>query len=153
MPHSLTVPLIILPHAKDLELPLYETAEAAGFDMRAAIAADAPLQIAPMQRIAVPTGLCFALPQGYEMQIRPRSGLALEKGITVLNSPGTIDSDYRGEIKILLINFGQENFTIIRGMRIAQAVITPIAQAKLRVSTKLNGTKRGINGFGSTGRY
>jgi len=152
MPHSLVLPFMKLPHAEGLELPAYETAEAAGFDLPAAIAADAPAILAPGQRRLIPTGLCFALPRGYEMQIRPRSGLSLKHGITVLNSPGTIDSDYRGEIQIILINLGQEDFTITRGMRIAQAVIAPVIQAELRYAAALTPTQRGAGGFGSTGK-
>jgi len=152
MPQSLVLPFMKLPHAEGLELPAYETAEAAGFDLPAAIAADAPAILAPGQRRLIPTGLCFALPRGYEMQIRPRSGLSLKHGITVLNSPGTIDSDYRGEIQIILINLGQEDFAITRGMRIAQAVIAPVIQAKLRYAAALAPTQRGAGGFGSTGK-
>jgi len=156
MPHrlpspALTLPFIRLPHAEGLELPAYETAGAAGFDLRAALAEDAPLILAPMQRALIPTGLSFAIPTGCEMQIRPRSGLAFKHGITVLNSPGTIDSDYRGEVKALLINLGAENFTITRGMRIAQAIIAPVIQAQFQPQAELSETQRGAGGFGSTG--
>jgi len=140
-----------LPHAEGLEGPSYETAGAAGFDLRAAIAADAPLILAPGQRALLPTGLCFAVPAGYEMQIRPRSGLAFKHGIAVLNSPGTVDSDYRGEVKALLINLGAAAFTIERGMRIAQAIIAPVIQAQFQPQAELSETQRGANGFGSTG--
>jgi len=153
MSRKLSLPLIKLPHARGLDLPIYATTGAAGFDLPAAVAANAPLMLAPMQRRLVPTGLCFALPPGYEMQIRPRSGLSFRHGITVLNAPGTIDSDYRGEVKVLLVNLGQENFIISRGMRIAQALIAPILQAQFRLETKLDSTERGGGGFGSTGKY
>ncbi|KAA6405690.1 dUTP diphosphatase [Candidatus Tokpelaia sp.] len=153
MPRDLVLPLIKLPHAEGLDLPVYKTTGAAGFDLPAAVAANAPLMLAPMQRRLIPTGLCFALPKGYEMQIRPRSGLSFRHGITVLNAPGTIDSDYRGEVQVLLVNLGQENFTISRGMRIAQALIAPVLTAQFRLAAELDDTERGGSGFGSTGKY
>ena len=138
-----------LEHAKDLPLPSYQTKGAAGMDISAALTE--PVTIAPGHFVAIPTGLCIALPQGLEAQIRPRSGLAFKHGVTVLNSPGTIDSDYRGEIKIALINHGAEDVTITHGMRIAQMVIAQITTAKLRLVTALDETQRGTGGFGSTG--
>jgi dUTP pyrophosphatase len=141
-----------LPHAEGLPLPSYQTAHAAGLDLCAANAADAPLLLPPGRYVMVPTGLSIALPQNYEAQIRPRSGLAAKFGVTVLNAPGTIDADYRGEIAVLLINHGLEPFTIRRGERIAQMVIAPVVRAELiRVET-LSETDRGVGGFGSTGR-
>jgi dUTP pyrophosphatase len=141
-----------LPHFEGLALPAYETALSAGMDLRAAVGADAPMSLAPGQRALAPTGLTIALPAGYEAQVRPRSGLALKHGITCLNTPGTIDADYRGEVKVLLINLGQEPFTIQRGERIAQMVIAPVTQATWEVVTELSDTARGAGGFGSTGR-
>ncbi len=138
-----------LPHAHGLALPKYETTHAAGMDVAAAI--DAPLILAPMQRALVPTGFNIAIEHGYEGQVRPRSGLAFKHGITVLNSPGTIDSDYRGELKVLLINLGSEAFIIERGMRIAQLVIAPVAAAQSVEVQTLDETQRGESGFGSTG--
>ena len=140
-----------LPHFNGLELPAYESDAAAGVDLRAAVEKDAPIELKPGERVLVPTGLSMELPDNFEAQIRPRSGLAIKNGITALNSPGTIDADYRGEVKIILINHGQETFTIERGMRIAQMVIAPIVQARLHVSDELSETKRGTGGFGSTG--
>ena len=135
----------------DLQMPAYETDLAAGVDLRAAIDADTPLVLQPGARVLVATGLAMALPPGYEAQIRPRSGLAYKHGITVVNSPGTIDADYRGEVKILLINHGTENFTINRGDRIAQMVVAPVTQAKFEVVDTLSDTARGAGGYGSTG--
>jgi dUTP pyrophosphatase len=132
-----------------LELPAYATPLAAGLDLRAAV--DAPLTLRPMQRALVPTGLSFAIPEGFEAQIRPRSGLALKHGITCLNSPGTIDADYRGEVKILLVNLGGEDFSIARGDRIAQMVVARHSVAKLTVCETLPGTQRAHGGFGHTG--
>ena len=137
------------PHAENLPLPAYATAQSAGLDLMAAISGD--LRLAPMQRMLVPTGISIALPANYEAQIRPRSGLALKSGITVLNSPGTIDADYRGEIKVLLINMGTEEVTISRGDRIAQMVIAPCLQATWNQVESLDETARGEGGFGSTG--
>ena len=140
-----------LPHGADLQLPAYETAEAAGMDLRAALGADETVTLKPGQRALVPTGLSMAMPAGYEAQIRPRSGLAAKNGITVLNTPGTIDSDYRGELKIILINLGDEDFDITRDMRIAQMIIAPMVQARLQETDSLSDTVRGAGGFGSTG--
>lgn len=141
-----------LPHNPDLPLPAYETALAAGMDLRAAVPEDAPLTLEPGARALAPTGLAMALPPGYEAQIRPRSGLALKHGITCLNTPGTIDADYRGEVQVLLINLGQAPFVIRRGERIAQMVIAPVTQAVWRETDTLDDTARGAGGFGSTGR-
>ena len=135
----------------DLQLPAYETNLAAGVDMRAAIGAGEPLVLAPGARTLVATGLAMALPPGYEAQIRPRSGLAYKHGISVVNSPGTIDADYRGEVKILLINHGDKDFAINRGDRIAQMVIAPVTQAAFDCVSELSETARGAGGYGSTG--
>ncbi|WP_412050920.1 dUTP diphosphatase [Hoeflea sp. Naph1] len=143
--------LVRLPHGQGLDLPAYETPGSAGMDLRAAVAEDAPLEIAPGGRFAVPTGLIMEIPAGFEGQIRPRSGLALKSGITCLNTPGTIDSDYRGEVKIILANLGAEPFTVSRGMRIAQLVIAPVTQARIRLAESVGPTARGTGGFGSTG--
>lgn len=140
-----------LPHGQGLALPAYETAEAAGMDLRAALAEGEDLVLAPGQIALIPTGLAMALPPGFEAQVRPRSGLAAKNGITVLNTPGTIDSDYRGEVKIILINLGQDAFTISRDMRIAQMIIAPVVQAQLVEVDVLDDTARGAGGFGSTG--
>ena len=141
-----------LPHAEGLALPAYETAGSAGMDLRAAVPEDAPLTLAPGERALVPTGLKIALEQGWEAQVRPRSGLALKHGITCLNSPGTIDSDYRGEVGVILINHGAEPFVIRRGERIAQMVVAAHAQAVVAEVDALAETSRGAGGFGSTGR-
>lgn len=141
------LPIRLLPHAAGL--PVYATADAAGADLLAAI--DAPQSLKPGARALIPAGFAMALPEGYEAQIRPRSGLAYKNGVTVLNAPGTIDSDYRGEIAVLLINHGQDDFEIERGMRIAQMVIAPAPQATFRAVYDLNNTARGEGGFGSTG--
>jgi dUTP pyrophosphatase len=141
-----------LPHAEGLALPAYETTGSAGMDLRAAVPADAPLTLEPGARALVPTGLKIALEQGWEAQVRPRSGLALKHGITCLNSPGTIDSDYRGEVGVILINHGAEAFVIQRGERIAQIVIAAHAQAVIVEVESLDETLRGAGGFGSTGR-
>jgi len=140
-----------LPHGAGLPLPEYQSADAAGMDLRAALAEDAPLSLLPMARALVPTGLAIALPPGHEAQVRPRSGLAYRYGISVLNAPGTIDADYRGEVKVLLINLGAETVTIERGMRIAQLVVAPVTRARLRLVETLPETQRGDGGFGSTG--
>jgi dUTP pyrophosphatase len=150
-PTAPTVPLLRLPHAAGLPLPAYETAHAAGMDLRAAVSEDAPMLLAPGARAAIPTGFAFALPAGYEGQVRPRSGLALKNGVTALNSPGTIDADYRGEVKVILINHGAEPFTIRRGDRIAQLVIAPVVQTTWVEVESLDQTARGAGGFGSTG--
>ena len=146
------VHILRLPHASDLPLPAYQSADAAGLDLLAAVPADAPMTIAPGKWAAIPTGLVFALPPGTEGQVRPRSGLAARHGITVLNAPGTIDADYRGELQILLVNFGGESFSVIRGSRIAQLVIMPVLHAQLCETKKLDKTRRGAGGFGSTGK-
>jgi dUTP pyrophosphatase len=140
-----------LPHSDGLPLPRYESALAAGLDLIAAVAVEAPIVIAPGERALVPTGIAIALPPGYEGQVRPRSGLALKHGITVLNSPGTIDADYRGEVHVILVNLGRDSFTITRGTRIAQLVIVATMQAKICVVASLDETTRGVRGFGSTG--
>ena len=140
-----------LPHAEGLPLPAYQTEHAAGLDLLAAVAEQAPVTLAPGERVLVPTGLAIALPAGFEGQVRPRSGLALKHGITVLNTPGTIDADYRGEVSVVLINHGREPFVIRRGERIAQLVIASVRRAELRVATALSETSRGAGGYGSTG--
>lgn len=140
-----------LPHGYNLPLPAYQTAHAAGADLLAAVPDDAPLTIAPGSRALVPTGIAIALPIGTEAQVRPRSGLAAKHGLTVLNAPGTIDADYRGEVQVLLINLGSESVAITRGMRIAQLIIAPVLQMALREVVSLDETQRGAGGFGSTG--
>ncbi|MUZ73113.1 dUTP diphosphatase [Agrobacterium vitis] len=140
-----------LPHGEGIDLPAYETKGAAGMDLRAAVSEAEAVVIVPGQRALVPTGLIFEIPQGFEAQIRPRSGLAFKNGITCLNTPGTIDSDYRGEVKVLLINLGTEDFTITRGMRIAQMVIAPVTQVHVVEVSETSDTVRGAGGFGSTG--
>ncbi len=148
---ALRVEIKKLDHFGDLELPKYETVLAAGADLRAAVPSDVPMVLEPGARALVPTGMAMALPAGYEAQIRPRSGLAYKHGITCLNTPGTIDADYRGEVKVLLINHGAEAFTINRGERIAQMVIAPITQPDFELVSDLSETARGAGGFGSTG--
>ena len=148
---QITAQLMQLPHGKDLPLPSYETAEAAGMDLRAAVPEDTPLTLKPGARELVPTGFAMAIPPGFEAQIRPRSGLALKHGIGLVNAPGTVDSDYRGEIKIILINLGHEDFEISRGMRIAQMIIAPVLQVAIKPVESLDDTARGAGGFGSTG--
>ncbi|WP_275787839.1 dUTP diphosphatase [Pararhizobium gei] len=143
--------LVRLPNAEGIDLPAYETAGAAGMDVRAAVPADRPLLLGPGKRALVPTGFIFEIPAGYEAQIRPRSGLAFKHGITCLNTPGTIDSDYRGEVKVMLVNLGDEDFVIERGMRIAQMVIAPVTQVCVREVAAVGETQRGAGGFGSTG--
>jgi dUTP pyrophosphatase len=147
-----TVPIVRLPHAEGLPLPAYETALAAGMDLRAAVPDDEPLTLRPGSRFPVPTGLAIALPPGFEGQVRPRSGLAFKHGVTCLNSPGTVDADYRGEVKVILINHGEEDFVIRRGERIGQLVIAPVVQAVWAEVESLDDTARGAGGFGSTGR-
>ncbi len=149
---TITIDVAPLPHFSGLALPAYETAQSAGMDLRAAIPEDAPVVLQPGERYLTPTGLTIALPDGFEAQVRPRSGLALKHGITCLNSPGTVDADYRGELKVILINLGQEPFTIRRGERIAQMVIAPVTQGAWRVVETLPDSARGAGGFGSTGR-
>jgi dUTP pyrophosphatase len=148
---NIDVRIVRLPHGADLPLPAYQSALAAGLDLVAAVPTDAPIQIAAGARSLIPTGVAIALPAGYEAQVRPRSGLALRHGVTVLNSPGTIDADYRGEIQIILVNLGADTFVIDRGMRIAQLVIAPISHVKLVESASLDSTERSVGGFGSTG--
>jgi dUTP pyrophosphatase len=143
--------LVRLPNGDGLDLPSYETSGAAGMDLRAAVADNEPMTLAPGKRALVPTGFIFEIPDGYEAQVRPRSGLAFKHGITCLNTPGTIDSDYRGEVKVLLVNLGDEPFEITRGMRIAQMVIAPVTQVRVAEITESSTTTRGAGGFGSTG--
>jgi dUTP diphosphatase len=140
-----------LPHGADLPLPAYQSALAAGFDLIAAVPADSPVVIAPGARALIPTGIALAIPPGFEGQVRPRSGLAARHGITVLNSPGTIDADYRGEIHVIIVNLGEKTFTVDRGMRIAQLVIAATMQCMICEAAKLDETTRGVGGFGSTG--
>lgn len=150
---AMTPSLVVvrLPHSDGLPLPAYETAGAAGMDLRAAVPEDRPLIILPGRRALVPTGLVFEIPDGFEGQVRPRSGLALKHGITCLNTPGTIDSDYRGEVKVLLVNLGDEDFAVTRGMRVAQFVIAPVARLAIEEQDLASATTRGDGGFGSTG--
>ena len=140
-----------LSHGADLPLPDYQSALAAGLDLLAAVPADAPIELAPGARALVPTGIAIALPPGFEGQVRPRSGLAARHGITVLNAPGTVDSDYRGELQVILVNFGAEPFVISRGMRIAQLIAAPVQRIKLVEVDALESTARAQGGFGSTG--
>jgi len=148
---DLDLQIVQLPHGKGLPLPAYQTAKAAGMDLIAAIPENEPVTIAPGRHVMVPTGLIIALPDGTEGQVRPRSGLAAKHGVTVLNAPGTVDSDYRGEVCVLLINHGSETFAVTRGMRIAQLIVAPVARASVRLVDKLAETARGSGGFGSTG--
>jgi dUTP pyrophosphatase len=148
---AIEVPVTRLPHGADLALPAYQSTHAAGLDLLAAVPAEAPVVIAPGAWAAVPTGLALALPPGAEGQVRPRSGLAARHGVTVLNAPGTIDADYRGEVKVLLVNHGREPFTVERGARIAQLVVAPVAVVRLVEVSTLTATDRGAAGFGSTG--
>ncbi|HEY5226017.1 MAG TPA: dUTP diphosphatase [Methylovirgula sp.] len=141
----------VLAHGTGLPLPAYQSAGAAGLDLIAAVPADSKIVIEPGARELVPTGLAMQIPEGFEAQVRPRSGLAFAHGVTVLNAPGTIDADYRGEICVLLINFGSEPFELTRGARIAQLVVAPVTRASLTVVQDLDGTGRGVGGFGSTG--
>ncbi|HEX9461818.1 MAG TPA: dUTP diphosphatase [Alphaproteobacteria bacterium] len=146
----LQVPITRLPHGAGLALPAYATAAAAGLDLLAAIAGDSV--ISPGERALIPTGIAIALPEGYEAQVRPRSGLALKHGVTVLNSPGTIDADYRGEIGVILVNLGSDPFTVTRGLRVAQLVVGPIVRITWTEAASLPNSGRGGGGFGSTGR-
>lgn len=143
------IPITILPHGAGLPLPAYATPQSAGMDLLAAISAD--ITLAPLERKLIPTGIAIALPAGYEAQVRPRSGLALKSGVTVLNSPGTVDADYRGEIGVILVNLAQENFTVTRGMRVAQMVIARYEQITWDAAETLPESTRGAGGFGSTG--
>ena len=147
----MNLPIKRLAHNSELPLPAYETADSAGMDLRAAVPEGEPVVIRPGDRYAVPTGLAMAIPRGFEGQVRPRSGLTLKSGITCLNTPGTVDSDYRGEVKVILINLGAEDFTVRRGDRIAQMVIAPVIQATVAEVADLDETARGGGGFGSTG--
>jgi len=152
----MTAPVAIslqwLPHGVGLPVPKVQTALSAGADLCAAVSADEPIALAPGARALVPCGFAMALPAGYEAQVRPRSGLAAKHGVTVLNSPGTIDADYRGEVKVILVNLGQDTFTIARGERVAQMVVAPVVQPSFQVVETLDETERGAGGFGSTGR-
>ena len=148
---SVTVRVLRLPHGEGLPLPSYQSDHAAGLDLMAALPEGAPVELEPSDRALVPTGLVIELPEGYEAQVRPRSGLALKHGVTVLNSPGTIDADYRGEVKVLLINLGAETFLIQRGDRIAQLIVSPVTRVEIVASDALGSTERGQGGFGSTG--
>jgi dUTP pyrophosphatase len=148
---TVTIQIKRLAHSSDLPLPAYQSALAAGLDLLAAVPAGAPIAIAPGSRALVPTGIAIALAAGYEAQIRPRSGLAVRHGLTVLNSPGTIDSDYRGEIMVLLVNLGQESVTIERGMRVAQLVVASVTRVHILEVSAIEQTARGTGGFGSTG--
>lgn len=149
MPDKVKISLTAMEHAVGLQLPTYATDQSAGMDLTAAL--EEAIEIGPGERMLIPTGLKIALPAGYEAQVRSRSGLALKHGVTVLNSPGTIDADYRGEVGVILINHGQEAFTIERGMRIAQMVIAQHAKVEWEVADELDETDRGVGGFGSTG--
>ena len=148
---GIDIRLMRLAHGKDLPLPTYQSEHAAGLDLLAAVSSTGPVTIAPGARALVPPGLAIALPEGYEAQVRPRSGLAARDGLTILNSPGTIDADYRGEIQVLLVNLGSESVVVSRGMRIAQLVIAPVVRAHIVEAASLDKTSRGSGGFGSTG--
>ena len=143
--------ILRLPHGADLPLPSYQSVHAAGFDLLAAVPAATPMTLAPGERGLVPCGIAIALPHGFEGQVRPRSGLAVHHGITVLNAPGTIDADYRGEVMVMLVNLGGESFAVTRGMRVAQLFIAPVARARIVAASALDATARGAGGFGSTG--
>jgi dUTP pyrophosphatase len=147
---SIEIEVVRLAHARDLELPAYASAAAAGADLVAAI--DQDIELGPLERRIVPTGISIALPVGFEAQVRPRSGLAAKHGVTVANAPGTVDADYRGEIKVILINHGSDDVAIRRGERIAQMVVAPVVQACWEEQASLDDTVRGEEGFGSTGR-
>ena len=148
---SPVIGIVRLPHAEGLALPSYETAGAAGMDLRAAVPEDRPLILPPGKRALVPSGLVLEIPDGFEGQVRPRSGLALKHGVTCLNTPGTIDSDYRGEVKVLLVNLGDDDFEVTRGMRVAQIVFAEVTRAGVEERSLSNTTGRGSGGFGSTG--
>lgn len=148
---AIDVRVMRLPHAAGLPLPQYQSALAAGLDLVAAVPADAPVTIAPGARAAIPTGIALALPAGHEGQVRPRSGLALRHGVSVLNTPGTIDADYRGEVQVILVNLGSAPFVVERGVRIAQLVIAPVSHVRLVETDNLDATARASGGFGSTG--
>ena len=146
---AVAVDIMPLPHGADLPLPEYATPDSAGVDLLAAVSED--VSLGPGERTLIPTGIALSLPRGYEAQIRPRSGLALKNGLTLLNTPGTIDADYRGEIGVILANLGQETFVVERGMRIAQMVVAPVSQVSWNAVEALNDSERGAGGFGSTG--
>jgi dUTP pyrophosphatase len=148
-PRPLSIPIQRLPHAENLDLPGYATPQAAGMDLVAAVTNDVVLDVG--KRALIPTGIAIALPEGYEAQVRMRSGLAIKNGLTLLNGPGTIDADYRGEIKVILANMGDEPFTITRGMRVAQLVIAAFTKAEWQEVAELSASQRGTGGFGSTG--
>jgi dUTP pyrophosphatase len=148
---AIDVAIMRLPHGAGLPLPDYQTALAAGLDLLAAVPADAPVEIAPGGRALIPTGVAIALPAGYEGQVRPRSGLAIRHGITLLNTPGTVDADYRGELQIILVNLGSDVFVVHRGMRIAQIIVAPVLRVRLVETDALPATERASGGFGSTG--
>ena len=148
---KVTIGVLRLPHGQGLELPAYQSAGAAGMDLVAAVPENAPVELPPGARKLVPTGLVLQIPEDYEVQVRPRSGLAIRHGITLLNSPGTIDSDYRGEVMVMLINLGAEQVTIERGERVAQIIVAPVVQATLTEVKAVSETERGAGGFGSTG--
>jgi dUTP pyrophosphatase len=147
----LVLPVQLMPHAEGLAVPRYETPGAAGFDLLAANAENSPIKMEKFGRALVPTGMKLQIPNGYEAQVRPRSGLALKHGVTVLNTPGTIDSDYRGEVGVVLVNLGDAPFIVTRGMRIAQMVIAPVTRVRLEPVAEIDTTPRGGGGFGSTG--
>ena len=148
---TVAVKILPLPHYEGLALPAYETPQSAGMDLRAAVPADEPVSIPPGEWRLIPVGIAIALPAGFEAQVRPRSGLAAKHGISCVNTPGTVDADYRGEIRVNLINHGQPEFTVQRGDRIAQMIIAPVTQAVWDVADSLDETERGTGGFGSTG--
>ncbi|CAN7454140.1 dUTP diphosphatase [Devosia sp. LjRoot3] len=152
MTASVSIALQWLPHGVGLFVPKVQTALSAGADLCAAVAADAPITLKPGARALIPCGFAMALPAGYEAQVRPRSGLAAKHGVTVLNSPGTIDADYRGEVKVILVNLGAEDFVVTRGERVAQMVVAPVVQPVFAEVEALDETERGSGGFGSTGR-
>jgi dUTP pyrophosphatase len=143
--------ILRLPHGADLPVPSYQSAHAAGLDLLAAVPAAAPITLLPGERSLVPCGIAIALPHGFEGQVRPRSGLAVQHGVTVLNAPGTIDADYRGEVRVMLVNLGAKPFAVTRGMRIAQLIVAPVARARIVEAPALDATARGVGGFGSTG--
>ncbi|TNE61408.1 MAG: dUTP diphosphatase [Alphaproteobacteria bacterium] len=150
---KVAIEVVRLPHGEGLPLPKYETAQSAGMDLYAALADGETVTIGALERAMVPTGLAMALPAGFEAQVRPRSGLAAKNGVTVLNTPGTIDADYRGEVKVILVNLSNQPFTIERGMRIAQMIIAPVTQGAWTEVEVLGETERGTGGFGSTGTH
>lgn len=150
--NQINIKLQALPHFEGLEIPKYESIGAAGLDIRAAIDADKPITLKPGERQLIPSGLKMEIPLGYEVQVRPRSGLAFKHGVTLVNTPGTIDSDYRGEVSTLMINLGQQDFIITRGERVAQWVIAPVVQTSFTMVDELSDTARGTGGYGSTGK-